>query len=177
MFTHDHLAQPVQPWGNILARVQAKHVPRPAGEGWGFFYPPQTLLLSPTAEHRAARFLLSWMRILPAWQYLHQTTPGLSNALKTQWWRDILANYPKEFADPTTNNAARIQLIRSRFSHLFREEEFNARDGRVTWREHHLRNVPNGFVKCLVWELTELSFRQDLIALDRALVPQRNYPR
>ena len=60
--------------------------------------------------------------------------------------------------------------------HLFRDEEFNERDGYVTWREHQLRRVPNGFVKSIVWELTELGSRQDLIALDRALVPERHKP-
>ena len=88
----------------------------------------------------------------------------------------MLSNYPKEVENATTQNAARMQLIRTRFGHLFRDEEYNDRDGRVTWRDHQLKRVPDGFVKCLVWELTELAFRQDLIALDRALVPQRNNP-
>ena len=58
-FVHDNLVQPVRAWANAVARVEANHRPLPATEVWGWFYPSQKLLLSPTAEPRAAHYLMS----------------------------------------------------------------------------------------------------------------------
>ena len=160
----------------MLQTLDTSQSGRPQNESWRRFFPPVTLLLGPKEPARAERYLLSWVRILPAWKYLLDSAEARITALTTQWWRDILSGPELYIRDSATRTAQRAQLIRTQFGHLFRDEDWNERGGRVDWQGHVLRKVTDDYIDHVVWELTELTFRYELLALDRVLVPRRLEP-
>ena len=170
------MPSPVAVWAEMLASVDLSNAARPANETWGRFLPEASLLLGPKTAERRQTYAMTWLRIRPAWLYLLDTASARVTSLPSQWWRDLLWSPDRHRTDQPTKAAKRWLCLKDQFGHIFREEEWNACGGFAEWHGRVVKTVTDNMMPQLLWELTECSFRYDLLALDRILVPHRNDP-
>ena len=176
-YKHEFMPDPVQVWADAMASIDLSRPARPGNEIWGRFVPEPSLILGPQTVEKRRRFMLSWLRIRAAWIYLLDTNTARVTSRSSQWWRDILVGPEAMNTQNSTLGSRRWASIKDQFGHLFREEEWNERGGYVDWHEHVFDGqIKQKYVPTILWELTELAFCQELLGLDRVLVPRRNDP-
>ena len=138
---------------------------------WGYWIPDPGLLLGPKNPRRLQTYLMNWLRARPVWLYILQR-PGSESpmhGLSTQVWRDFLHGVPD---DPKahTKNGKRAYQIRQVFGDLFSDQELDpAASGAAQWREHQFETVDDRIGPFVIWEIFELGFRHEFLALDRAM--------
>ena len=170
------MPSPIASWAEALACVDISKPARPCNETWGRFFPEPALLMGPQMEAKHKLYAITWLRIRPAWLYLLTTASARVTALNAQWWRDMLLGPDQQSTCSNTLNAKRMQTIKTQFSHIFREEDWNERGGWADWDGDVVKEVTDQNMPQVLWELTECSFRYDLLALDRVLVPRHTDP-
>ena len=170
------MPSPVAVWAKMLASVDLSKAARPANEIWGRFLPEPSLLLGLKTVERRQTYAITWLRIRPAWLYLLDTASARVTSLSSQWWRDLLWGPDRHKTDQPTLSAKRWLRLKDQFGHIFCEEEWNACGGYTDWHGRIVKTVTDSMMPQLLWELAECSFRYDLLALDRVLVPHRNDP-
>ncbi|KAI0686910.1 hypothetical protein C8T65DRAFT_712258 [Cerioporus squamosus] len=143
---------------------------------WGYWIPEPALLLGPQTIERTHRYLLNWLRIRAAWVYLLSHPDARITRVPPQWWRDYL-NGDIEGTTPNdaTRRAKHLEQIRSVFSVAFEAHQFVAApDQLVNWFSFCLSAPPPNLCPFILWEVHEIGFRYELLALDCILVPARD---
>ena len=170
------MPSPVPVWSEMLASVDLSSPARPAQVTWGRFLPEPSLLLGPETPEKRQLYALTWLRIRPAWLYLLDTASARVTSLPSQWWRDLLWGPDHHKSTLPTRATQRWQRIKDQFGHIFREQDWNRHGGYADWHGRIVKKVTESMMPRLLWELSECSFRYDLLALDRILVPHRDDP-
>ena len=147
---------------------------RPSTEIWGYFVPEPSLIVNSTA--RRERYILNWLRIRPAWLYLLNVDGTRPTQVPPQWWRDILYNLGEgpSTANSTTRNSKRRLLIEGVLEGIFQKDEViteHTPESSITWFQYRVSTPISSLSPLILWELFELGFRYELLALDRLLVP------
>ena len=138
---------------------------------WGYWIPDPGLLLGPQNPKRLQTYLMNWLRARPVWLYVLQC-PGYespTHGLSTQVWRDFLHGVPD---DPKshTKTGKRAYQIKQVFGDIFSDQELDpSATGEAQWREHQFEKVNDQIGPLVVWEIFELGFRYEFLALDRAM--------
>ncbi|KAI0362328.1 hypothetical protein OH77DRAFT_43594 [Trametes cingulata] len=141
-------------------------------ELWGYWVPEPALLVGPVADERTERYIMNWLRMRPAWLYLLRAPRQSVPLVSAQWWRDYLngLNTPSNPQNPT-RTAQRREKIAKVFSGVLDMKDYQEGDGGVSWFSHHFKRLDHALCPLILWEVFELGFRYELLALDRVLVP------
>ncbi|PIL34351.1 hypothetical protein GSI_03126 [Ganoderma sinense ZZ0214-1] len=178
--THPWMPPALPSWDRAMRAVDRSAPALPATELWGYWIPEPALLLGPKDPVRARHYLFNWILAQPVWLYMLQV-PG-SGAVKVapQSWRDFLRGVIPDEPSSTTMTGRRAFEIKQVFGRVFADNDLVTADaeagegvreaewhgGRLTLDAFNARIAP-----CIVWEVFELAFRYELLALDRALRP------
>ncbi|KAJ3718497.1 hypothetical protein C8R42DRAFT_553873, partial [Lentinula raphanica] len=164
---------------------------RPETIDCGYFLPPPRLLDGPATTSLRAFYYRSWLKIRPL---ILQSLNGLMEPvnLTAKRWRsllDVVGGHPSEKTDKTKNaiyrNEMRIvleNLVAKTNSHSFSVDDSKPQVEEFAGQLIDCSNEPppSEVASHILWEISELSFRQEFIALDRLLdnsrlpLPQRN---
>ena len=145
---------------------------RPSGDTWGYWIPEPSLLVN--SESRRERYILNWLRVRPGWLYVLRIRGSVPTRVPPQWWRDFLfeLSQPPSTHDNQTRTSKRRILVDQVFHDVFDDKEV-ALDHQypVSWFHHRVSRLHDDLCRLIVWELFELGFRHELLAMDRLLVP------
>ena len=161
-----------------MASVDRSAPSRDLSQIWGYWVPEPALLLGPRVEERTIRYLLNWLRIREPWLYLLALPDPPVTRVKAQWWRDYL-NGDTADATPATESrhAKRLKEVKDVFCRVFNIDEYDSNSsGKVAWFDHSLVDLEPTLAPTVIWEVFELGFRHELLALDRLLVPMNDVP-
>ena len=156
---------------------RSEPVPSPS-QIWGYWVPEPALLLGPRTEDRTARYLMNWLRIREPWLYLLALPDSPVTKVGPQWWRDYL-NGDTADANPAheTRRAKRLKDVKEVFGRAFTMDDYHLRtSGKVAWFHHSFVDLDPALAPLIIWEVFELGFRHELLALDRLLVPMNDVP-
>ncbi|KAI0693047.1 hypothetical protein C8T65DRAFT_744889 [Cerioporus squamosus] len=128
-----------------------------------------TLFVSPKTRERQLRYLTNWVRARPVWLFMLQV-PGLRvTAVASQFWRSYLYGVPDDF-HPETKVGHRRVAIKHIFRQCFADDRLDEDStSPIRWHGHDFRELPEELAPMVVWEVFELGFRYELLALDRYL--------
>ena len=173
----EHEWQPpaIPPWRAAMDAVDRARVGRPTVPSWSYWVPDPGLFLRAHRE-RAERYVMTWLRVRSGWMYMLRLKDAEVTAIPTQWWRDFLyGETGRQDRDETTRNAQRARQIMHVFRHAFDVEDVDM-DPSVppVWFNRRYPTIPASVYPKIIWEIHELGFRQELLALDRLLVPMRD---
>ncbi|PIL23637.1 hypothetical protein GSI_14950 [Ganoderma sinense ZZ0214-1] len=172
---HPWMPAPLETWQYAMSRVDLSKPARPPNEIWGYWIPEPGLLLRPQSTDRLHRYIFNWLRVRSAWLYILRLREARVSLIPTQWWRDFLyGDTGRSHEPPTTFNAKRIAQMREVFGLAFKEADYDP-DSRVpvSWFNHRMAQLNVALCPLVIWEVCELGFRFELLALDRLLVPSR----
>ncbi|KIJ05043.1 hypothetical protein PAXINDRAFT_21679 [Paxillus involutus ATCC 200175] len=142
----------------------------------GYRYPEPTVFANVGAPASRKRYLANWLALRPTWLARIAAEPTI---LPTPpMWRMFLNSQP---GDTTSTTRAGAKKVEARA--FFADALGDVPDGASTWAGDvgfrgtavqiaSLTDPPLPLVHAILWELAELSFQSDLLALDKALVPQ-----
>ncbi|KAI0740262.1 hypothetical protein C8Q76DRAFT_607744, partial [Earliella scabrosa] len=133
---------------------------------------------SAPVQKRRDRYLFNWLRLRSCWLYLLRVSDGDPTSVPPQWWRDTLYWDTRRTGDVTdrapTKNEKRRQSIKQVFGRFFDDRTIDVENNTpVTWYHHRLQSCDPRLCPLIVWELFDLGFRYELLALDRTLVPNK----
>ena len=158
-----------------MTRVDLTQPAKPQDQIWGYWIPEPGLLLRPKTTDRLHRYLFNWLRMRPAWLYILRLREARVSIIPTQWWRDFLYGDTGRTSGPaTTFNAKRMSQMREVFALAFEDVDYDPNNhSPVMWFDHRMAELDVALCPLIVWEVCELGFRFELLALDRLLVPCR----
>ena len=162
---------PIPSWSEALAAVDRSMPQRPADQLWGYWIPEPALLLGSKDEARQIRYVTNWIRARPIWLYLLHVPGSRACNVGTQFWRSFLNGIPDN-TSATTRTGKRILEIKNVFGGVFSDDRFDPEtNASVYWHGSQFERVPEGLVPTVIWEVFELGFRYELLALDRYVRP------
>lgn len=162
-------------WKDALSSLDRA---RPALRGsalWGYWVPEPSLLLGPQNIERTTRYLRNWLRVRPAWLYMLSQSNHLVTRVEPQWWRDYLnGDIQGSTPEASTRRARRLQRVRDVFGHVLDMNHYVEDLGSpIRWFDKRVESNLGQFASMIIWEVFELGFRYELLALDRILVPSQ----
>ena len=171
------MPNPIPSWGESLSMVNRSMSAPASCEIWGYWFPEPALLVGPKDEARQLRYLTNWVRLRPVWLYLLRVPDSQPTRVSAQLWRDFL-NGIHEVSSSTTRAGKRMAEIKRILGDVFNDGQFDLETlGPVYWHGSRIDNVGGDLAPAILWELFELSFRYELLALDRYLRPSESRSR
>lgn len=172
------MPSPIDTWRAAMASVDLSNPARPQKEIWGYWIPEPGLLLRPQTSDRLHRYVFNWLRMRHAWLYVLRLREARVTEIPTQWWRDFLyGDTGRATGSSTTFNAKRIAQMQEVFGLAFEEANYDPDNSSpLQWFNHRLSKLDVSLCPMVIWEVCELGFRHELLALDRLLVPMRDRP-
>ena len=150
-----------------------------ADELWGYWIPEPARLLGPRDHARVKRYVLNWLIAQPAWLYMLQVSRSGAVKVALQRWRNFLNGLPEE-PTSTTWTGKQFLEIKQIFGRVFSDRELcivAAGESEVEWRQRRVSDAAldadERLGQCILWEIFELWFRYELLALDCVLRPQQ----
>jgi hypothetical protein len=166
-------------WCNALAQVdtdpknQAGFFSRPTDAGYAF--PDPGVIYGGQSPERQAKLLLSWLRQRPALIYRLTSSSSSARVLSNQSWRTMLTYGDMAVSSGSqehTKSGHRRADMRQLLGNCLEEAglELVVGSDHTFWHEQELSTgVLPSFEICqeILWELYELNFRFELLALHR----------
>ena len=139
---------------------------------WGYWIPEPALLVSPADPAKVERYVLSWLRARPSWLYVLWVPGFVAAKVDAQAWHRFLNGEPEESS--VTSSAGRQNLgIGEIFGAVFADADLAAQEtGPIDWHEHSISQLTDDIAPKILWEMFELGFRYELLAMDRFLRPK-----
>ncbi len=172
-YQHAYMPPSMEAWQYAMGSVDLSQPARPSAEIWGYWIPEPALFLAAN-EDRANRYFINWLRFRAAWLYLLRVPDARVTSLPRQWWRDVLyGEATHATANDDTRNGRRAMQIRQVFGEMFTDLDYDLMSTTaVSWHQHRLTGIRKDLCPLIVWELCELGFWHELLALDCLLVPR-----
>lgn len=172
---HEWMPQRLAAWNDAMAAVDLSAPAKPQSQMWGYWIPKPGLLLRPQTQDRLHRYVVNWVRIRLAWLYVLRLRESRVTRVPTQWWRDVLYGTTGQNAkDEKTRVAQRWREIEDVFGVAFDRWDFDPSPfGAPRWFNKSIDSYEANVWRPIIWEVCELGFRHELLALDRLLVPCR----
>lgn len=171
---HPWMPSVLEAWQNVMDCVDLSKPARPQNEIWGYWIPEPGLLLRPRNPDRLHRYIMNWLRLRPAWLYLLRLRDARVSSIPTQWWQDFLYGDTGRATSTDTFNAKRMSQMREVFHLAFQDSDYApSNTSPVPWFDHRLSTLDPTLCPMIIWEVCELGFRHEMLALDRLLVPSR----
>jgi hypothetical protein len=146
----------------------------------GYWFPEPALLVAPVLPERRKLYCANWLAARSLWISRVDHHPP-SPLPVPQTWRDFLNSIPSNLlADNATTKSAKEKLAAKALfgdTLLHLQGSTWAGQDNVVWRRQRipivtLEDPPAHLIRCILWEVYELGFRYELLALDRAMVPR-----
>jgi hypothetical protein len=149
----------------------------------GYRFPEPALLITPSSPERKKLFIANWLAARPLWISRVDHNPP-ENFPSPQLWREFLNSCPSgessTRASSSTTGPTQAATRKQAAKDLFGEDLLDAQGttwaikDNLEWRNMtisvaSLSNPPPRLMRCMLWELYELSFRYELLALDRVM--------
>ncbi|OBZ70847.1 hypothetical protein A0H81_09432 [Grifola frondosa] len=181
---HAYMPPVIEIWAEALTSVNRARPRQSGSRQWGYWTPEPALVLGPTAPMRVARYIRNWVAAREPWLYLLEIPTISLEDIKTQTWRTLLNNEGDlidaeelSFDELTTRAAKTKAEVVHVFGRVFEKERVNPQVTRqLAWFGHRFDVVPATLAPQIIWELHELGFRYELLALDRHFVPNQKGP-
>ncbi|KAI5989930.1 hypothetical protein EDD15DRAFT_2370228 [Pisolithus albus] len=140
----------------------------------GYRFPKPTLFANVTSPERKKTYLLNWLAARPLWISRVDVRPP-PKFPSPQMWRDFLNTISTEQLSSTRSAASKMavrDILEDDIVHLTRGSA--GAPETITWRGMEVKvaslsDPPLQLMRSLLWELYELNFRYELLALDRVL--------
>ncbi|KAG2060364.1 hypothetical protein BDR06DRAFT_1059410 [Suillus hirtellus] len=149
----------------------------------GYQFPEPALLITPSSPERKKLFIVNWLAAQPLW-ISHVDHDPLEKFPSPQLWHKFLNSSPSgestTRASSLTTGPTQAATCKQAAKDLFSEHLLDAQG--TMWAikdslEWHnmtisvvsLSNPPPHLMRCILWELYELSFHYELLALDRVM--------
>ena len=176
-FPHKWMPPPIPSWAQAMSTVDRSMPARTSDQLWGYWIPEPALLLGAKDEERQIRYLTNWVRARPIWLSLLHTPGSRACQVGPQFWRDFLNGVPQD-SKSETRKGKRIREIKNVFGQVFADNQFDPEsDAPVDWHGERFQQVPKDLAPAVVWEVFELGFRYELLALDRYIRPSEKRSR
>lgn len=171
-FAHHWMPAAIPAWKRAMQIVDRTQKARPADEIWGYWIPEPAILVSPNDMAKVERYILNWLRVRTGWLYLLQVPGSKATRVGTQAWRQFLNGVPEE-SNEQTRTGRRYSEIQQIFGDIFIEADFAAREkGPIDWLGYSVSQLTGDLPPKIIWEVFELGFRYELLAVERFLRPQ-----
>ncbi|KAH9920765.1 uncharacterized protein B0H18DRAFT_956901 [Fomitopsis serialis] len=185
---HPLIPPPISQWANTLTRVQNDPTRLQRDRIPGGYYCPNPASFATASS--LTRFLETWLTIRPAW-LAHMKKVVYTAAVvpfNKQVWNALLVMTDEQRRSAASQHDATSKLsasakarmeAMSAFGQFFPTSDFRTPSS-VRWHEFSvatpIRNPAPSFVRQVVWELYELSFRLELSAVDFKLSGMASKP-
>ncbi|KAI0648135.1 hypothetical protein C8Q79DRAFT_555655 [Trametes meyenii] len=174
---HEWMPDPLPAWRRAMNEVAARSVNNGQQHFWGYWIPEPGLFVRTKTPDRASRYFMTWLRLRPGWLYLLRERHGELSPISPQWWRDVLYGETGRKVNENTLNGQRTRQCMLVFGQVFQTEDLDlSPTAPPTWFGRRLEQFDPTLCRAIVWEVCELGFRHELLALDRLLVPNRLNP-
>jgi hypothetical protein len=150
---------PISSWRDALKAVKRDETPASYNTRYLF---PEAAIFASTNETRRAKFFATWNVFRPACILRVFSADSLASPLSGQQWRDFLLDGLLEHSREPTLVRQREQA-RAIFADALDELQIVP----CPPLSNHFPTVPVDQAQKVLWELTELNFRFELLALDR----------
>ncbi|EJF62122.1 hypothetical protein DICSQDRAFT_169692 [Dichomitus squalens LYAD-421 SS1] len=168
---------PIPSGSEAMSTVDRSMPARAADQLWGYWIPEPALLLGAKDEARQIRYLTNWVRARLIWLYLLRVPGSRACQVGPQLWRTFLNGVPED-PTSTTRNGKRVFAIKNIFGEVVADDQFDPdTDAPVDWHGTQFQRVPETLAPGIIWEVFELGFRYELLALDRYLRPSKSQSR
>ncbi|KAK7442012.1 hypothetical protein VKT23_016289 [Stygiomarasmius scandens] len=184
-------AHPLNPpaadaWSLVLSELSPFHETR-VPEQLGYYLPPPELLISSDQEATRTSLVASWVKLRSIFLWLLSNGENESLVLKGQQWRSVLdlahgLQYQQGSGTQTSRKHTEMQkFLENHLSdrrHGVHIEFGNLPSAVPNWRGQPLLQdgcLRPEAVQEVLWELYEISFRIELMTLDRKLLPQTEW--
>lgn len=169
-------------WAEALATgAPVGKKPAADGLGAGYRFPEPALLVTAQLPETRKRYLANWLVLRPLWVGVIAECNSMASPVPKEW-RAFLNSHPQvlQGSSATTRTAETYKAALGFFGDLLpsiQEGTSWAENNTVSFRGTAVNlaagDVPAHFVQAVVWELAEVSFRADLMCLDRRLMGSR----
>ncbi len=164
---HDWMPPGIPSWQRALSEVDRSQPAPPREVIWPYWVPEPALLIGSQERDRQQRYLMNWVRARPIWISLLQLRDRPLSTVNTQCWRVYLNGVPAK-ANEQTAYGRRVSYIKRVFSDVLQDDDIEpVNGGDVDWHGHRFSEVPETLCPWILWEVHELAFRYELLALDR----------
>jgi hypothetical protein len=160
---------PIPAWRDALGAVDRDpsrcHPTTGSSKHDGQYLFPDASLFATTNESRRAKYFATWSAIRPACIFRVFSAESLATPISNQEWRDFLfdgllsASHAKKLV-------RRREQVKALFANALEELQLSL-DPPMSDDIPHFPSVPAADAQKILWELTELNFRFELLALDK----------
>ncbi|KAK1217024.1 hypothetical protein PQX77_020330 [Marasmius sp. AFHP31] len=177
LVTSPLLPPSVPAWSDALRSLSHHDIttPPPPGHDRGYWLPPARLFVSPERDDIKLALLRNWLKVREV--LIFRTTTGASR-LSAKDWRSLLnisGGDTKQVSE--TRSGKRHESMVALLKDFLTENSLSLKYDELPrlaakWKgaEVSLEKLPETrIVQEILWEVTELNFRQELVALDGAL--------
>jgi hypothetical protein len=149
---------PIPVWRDALKAVKRDEPPASYNTRYLF---PEAAIFASTNEARRAKFFATWNVFRPACILRVFSSESSASPLSGQQWRDFLLDgLLARSREP--NLVGRCEQVKAIFANALDELQIDP----CPPPSYHCPTVPVGEAQKTLWELTELNFRFELLALD-----------
>ncbi|KAJ3834206.1 hypothetical protein F5878DRAFT_495698, partial [Lentinula raphanica] len=169
----------VSAWSQALALHSTFNQSLRRSEESGYYLPPPRLLDGPENTSTRAFYYRAWLKIRPVILKNLSQKPKCLSAKRWRCLLDVVGGHSSEQNPGKAKNDVYRVEMRSLLNTLVAQnspDSFSLDDLEPRIEEFHGKCVdcrneppPREIASQIIWELTELSFRQDLVVLDRRL--------
>ncbi|KAI0712367.1 hypothetical protein C8Q76DRAFT_600348, partial [Earliella scabrosa] len=172
---HPWMPKALRGWRRAIDALDRSGPPKPQVLR-GYWIPEPALILGPRDPHRMQRYIMNWLRIRHIWLYLLRIPNSGTYQVAPQSWRSFLNNPiddPKEQSD--TRSSQRAQVITKLLNDAFPNHAFDfTTDAPVSWHNYSFTSISDDVAPLILWEMFDLGFRYELLAVDQYLRPRRS---
>lgn len=170
----------IMTWIDGLKAVDRRGTTVSTHDVWPYWFPEPAMVIGSNSIARRKRAVRNWLLIRPAWMAVHRHGDGrfVHNRSAKEWGMflgytpEIHAMVERARAGPA--GATKKTMACARAMEKFKDiidVSTLLRDDALTWYGRPLADMPEVVpAQQITWELHELSFRAELVALDRCLV-------
>ncbi|THU99076.1 hypothetical protein K435DRAFT_659668, partial [Dendrothele bispora CBS 962.96] len=173
-------------WCDAQAELAPLSTTLPASE-LGYFLPDPDMIISSPNDETKMRLAYSWLKLreLFIFRLSSRLAGSMPTLLRNQQWRHLLAvaagiKYSAETESGRKHEEMRQLLVEyvdeTRSGIRLKLEHLSSAP--VTWRGRDFaasEELSPTVVQEIVWEISEISFRLELMALDRSLAPHADW--
>lgn len=163
-------------WESAMRSVDRSAPAKRQEDLWGYWIPEPALLLGPQQVERTRRYLVNWLRVRAAWLYLLSHPDARVTRVQPQWWRDYLnGDVAEQNAQDGTRRSKRLEQVKAVFQVALDTQHYvSSPQSQVHWFTFRVSDLSPALCPFIIWEVHEIGFRYELMALDRLLVPLRD---
>ncbi|KAN0101362.1 hypothetical protein V8E55_001346 [Tylopilus felleus] len=143
-------------------------------------FPDPVMMAVVQSPDTMRRYFANWLAIRTTWTQLLIANLSATETLTSKEWRAFLNSTPAdlESTKATTSAQGRLNVLK-RLHNVLPDNATGmtwAGDDKVTFRNHVVKvfkSIPPPQARAITWELCELHFQYDLLAMDREMVPKK----